>query len=179
MTSNSEFTILTRNAPGSAWIRRYCFETADGIWWAVRQMATQFGPDGEVVALRGYIEGKDADTGFVGPLPKETDAKVVIRIAGGVMASGRDYWLHGINGRSCQVYESKAYKAGDPALGPMWRYDLLTMPDGTFGLFDGLTGDRVSAILYDAPSEKEVAKFGDAEYARKNEPAKPRKAGHF
>ena len=54
----------------------------------------------------------------------------------------------------------------------------LTMPGGTYALFDGLSGERVSMILYEEPSEAEVVQFGDSEHTRMHEPARaPRPHG--
>ena len=178
MADGREFMILGRKNAASAWLRwGLPGVRGEDAAWSARMASEHLGPDSEVVVVKGYVEGRDADTGHAGPLPAGTEAKVVLRRLGHEIASGQGLWRLGTGGKLARAYESAAYKAGTGS-GPRWRYELLTMPDGTYALFDGLSGERVSMILYEEPAEAEVAGFGDAEYARLHEPARaPRPRG--
>ena len=171
MPSGNTFAILGRRDASSAWVRRYDSATPANVSFTALRFAKEMGPDGEVVAIQGYERGRDADTGHSGDLPAATEAKVALRVRKGVLVSGHGIWRAECGGKLVRAYESAAYKAGGGP-GPVWRYELLDTGDGTFGLFDGLSGDRVSSIIYEPPSEADVAKFGDAEYARLHEPAR-------
>jgi hypothetical protein len=180
MSKERDHMILGRKDAASVWVRW----GISGVYgedasWAAQQAATAIGPDSEVVVVKGYAAGRDADTGHRGDLPSATEAKVVLRRRAGEIVSGHDLWRAECGGKLVRAYESAAYKAGTGP-GPRWRYELLDTSDGAYGLFDSLSGDRVSMILYEAPAESEVVKFGDAEYARRNEPPRePRRREHI
>jgi hypothetical protein len=170
MVKDREFMILGRKSPARAWLRwGIPGVRGEEAAWSARMASEYLGPDSEVVVLKGYVEGRDADTGHEGPLPTGTEAKVVMRRLGHEIVSGQDLWRLGTTGKLVRAYESAAYKA-DTGSGPRWRYELLTMPDGTYALFDGLSGERVSMILHEEPSEAEVVQFGNSEYARMPRP---------